>query len=135
VYGNSLDEPLPEDSSGYQAVTEEVEPLAVLYVPYSLDSGALNPAPKTRNSTGAAHQSGGGRGLNPNPETLYPKPKTNPPKGDTEEEGAEEEVAARAEGVAASERRGNSLKGYLRAKASIWPWLSYMCHIRSTAVC
>ena len=23
---------------------------------------------------------------------------------------------------------------YLKAKARIWPWLSYMCHIRSTVV-
>jgi len=34
----------------------------------------------------------------------------------------------------ASERRGNNLKGfkhfYLEAKARIWPWLAYMCHIR-----
>ena len=36
-----------------------------------------------------------------------------------------------------SKRRGINLKGlqdfYLKAKARIWPWLSYMCHIRSTA--
>ena len=34
----------------------------------------------------------------------------------------------------AAERRGNNLKGfkvfYLKAKASIWPGLSYVCHIR-----
>jgi len=39
----------------------------------------------------------------------------------------------------AAERKGNQLKGlkdfYLNAKARIWPWLSYMCHIRSTAAC
>jgi len=45
----------------------------------------LNPNPKTRNKTGAVHRSGGGRGLNPNPETLYPEPKKN--------EGIEEEVS------------------------------------------
>jgi len=37
----------------------------------------------------------------------------------------------------ACERRGTNLTGfmdlYLKAKAIIWPWLSYMCHIRSTA--
>ena len=33
----------------------------------------------------------------------------------------------------ASERSGNTLKHNfsLKAKARIWPWLSYMCHIRS----
>ena len=34
-------------------------------------------------------------------------------------------------------RRSNRLKGfedfYLNAKARIWPWLSYVCHVRSTA--
>ena len=39
--------------------------------------------------------------------------------------------------VSASERRGSRLKGfkdfYLKAKAKIWPCLTYMCHIRSTA--
>jgi len=37
---------------------------------------------------------------------------------------------------AISERKGNTLKGsqglYRKAKARICPWLSYMCHIRST---
>ena len=37
---------------------------------------------------------------------------------------------------AASERRGNTVKRfknfYLEAKASIWPWLSWMCHVGST---
>jgi len=37
----------------------------------------------------------------------------------------------------ASERRGDNLKGfegfYLKAKARIWPGLSYVCQIRSTA--
>ena len=36
----------------------------------------------------------------------------------------------------ASERRGENLKRfedfYVKAKASIWPWLSYMCRVRST---
>ena len=37
----------------------------------------------------------------------------------------------------AVERRRNTFKGlkefHLKAKAETWPWLSYMCHIRSTA--
>ena len=39
--------------------------------------------------------------------------------------------------LTASEPRGNSLKRFeelcLIAKARVWPWLSYMRHIRSTA--
>ena len=39
--------------------------------------------------------------------------------------------------VSAVERRGDNLEGfndfYRKAKARIWPWLSYMCHIRSIA--
>jgi hypothetical protein len=41
------------------------------------------------------------------------------------------------QGCAASEQRENTLKGFkdfnLKAKAGIWPWLSYMCHIRYSA--
>jgi len=34
----------------------------------------------------------------------------------------------------ASERRGDNFQDFhLKAKAIIWLWLSYMCHIRSTA--
>ena len=37
--------------------------------------------------------------------------------------------------LAGSERRGNNIKRvidfYLKAKAKIWPWLGYMCHVRS----
>ena len=36
-----------------------------------------------------------------------------------------------------AEQRGNTLQNcqdfYLKAKARIWPWPSYMCQIRSTA--
>ena len=39
--------------------------------------------------------------------------------------------------VSCSERRGNSLKAFTdysqRVKARIWPWLRFVCHIRSTA--
>ena len=39
--------------------------------------------------------------------------------------------------TADSERRGKNVKRYkvwhLKAKANIWPWLSYMCRIHSTA--
>ena len=45
--------------------------------------------------------------------------------------------ASRQSSLAASERRGNTCKGfkdfYLKVKARICPGLSYMCHIRSTA--
>ena len=39
--------------------------------------------------------------------------------------------------LAGFERRGDNLKGskdfYLKDKAIIWPWLSDVCHIRSTS--
>jgi len=51
--------------------------------------------------------------------------------------GMHPSVLERRQCAAASERRGDTLRGltdiYLKAKASIGHWLSHMCHIRSTA--
>ena len=35
----------------------------------------------------------------------------------------------------ASGEEGTTYNIYMKAKARIWPWLSYMCQIRSTALC
>ena len=47
-------------------------------------------------------------------------------------------ASAEVLGSAASERRGDNFKRfddfYLKARSIIWPQLTYMCHIRSTAV-
>jgi len=48
------------------------------------------------------------------------------------------EASQGGQSVAAAERRGNNLKGLkdfnLKAKAIIWPWLSYTCQLCSRVV-